>query len=129
MALSKDRAAAKGFLEAAAERRAAADHRTVVEVPEFSAEGEPPVKVYGKTPTIYDRAAIERAATDPETGHVNRAEAAIRTVIQLACDEAGARLFDAGSAQFMRTQIPADVIEALAFRLNAGLSYEAAKKN
>lgn len=123
------KAAGKAFLQAAQARRAEDDHRTFVDVPEFAADGEPPVRIYGKVPTIADRADIERAAMDPGTGRVIQAEAAIRTIIRLACDETGAKLFDVGSAQFMRSQIPADVLESLAYRLNAGLSYEAAKKN
>ncbi len=118
-----------GFLQAAAARRDADGALTQIAVPEFAAEGEPPVIVYGRKPTPADRAAIERAAMDVETGKINHAEAAVRTVIQLACDETGDRLFALENAQFMRSRVPADVIEALAYRLNAGLSLAAAKKN
>jgi hypothetical protein len=129
MAADDVKAAAKGFLQAAAARRTEVNFGTVIDVPEFAAEGEPPVRVYGKVPTIADRADIERAALDPDTGRTIQAEAAIRTIIRLACDETGARLFDVESAQFMRSQIAADVLESLAYRLNAGMSYDAAKKN
>lgn len=118
-----------GYLSAAAARRDDEGSLTQVAVPEFAEDGQPPVIVYGRKPTPADRATIERLSLDHETGKINQAEAAVRTVIQLACDESGARLFTVENAQFMRTKIDADVIEALAFRLNAGLSLSAAKKN
>ena len=118
-----------GYLSAAAARRDDEGSLTQVAVPEFAEDGQPPVIVYGRKPTPADRATIERLSLDHETGKINQAEAAVRTVIQLACDESGARLFTADNAQFMRVRVPADVIEALAFRLNAGLSLTAAKKN
>lgn len=99
-----------------------------IEVPEFSPDGAPPVVVYGKLPTIKDRSEILAKATDEATGRLDSFEAAVRTVIRLALDAQGAPLFTLDHAQFLRVNVPADVIEALAYRLNAGMSYEAAKK-
>jgi hypothetical protein len=129
MSADDAKAAGKSFLQQAQARRAESDFGTYIDVPEFAAEGEEPVRIYGKVPTIADRADIERAALDPDTGRIIHAEAAIRTIIRLACDKNGEKLFDVGNAQFMRSQVPADVLESLAYRLNAGLSHEAAKKN
>lgn len=100
-----------------------------VEVPEFSSDGATPFVVYGKVPSIKDRSLIAEAATDKATGRIDQFEAALRTVIRLALDEQGEHLFTIENAQFLRVNVSADVIEALAYRLNAGLSYEAAKKN
>lgn len=108
---------------------AASKGKTVrIEVDEFSPEGEPPVVVYGKVPTIKDRSNIHEAATDAITGRTDPFEAAVRTVILLALDEQGERLFTLENAQSLRVNVPADLIEGLAARLNAGLSYEPSKK-
>ncbi len=117
----------KAMLQAAKDHRES--HLTKVEVDEFSGPDEPPVTVFAKRPSISDRSAILNASRDADTGHVDQHESALRTVIRLSRDEDEKRLFTVENAQFMRLNVDADVIEALAYRLNAGLSYEAAKKN
>lgn len=111
---------ARAYMERAHAAHAA--HLTKVDVVEFG-DGDEPVTVFGKKPTIAQRSKILKdAAHDPF-------EQALRTVVELACDENGDRLFTIEALQFLRTKVDADVIEALAARLNTGLSYEAAKKN
>jgi hypothetical protein len=118
---------AKSVKERAAAFRAAAqtafkDHLTRIEVKEFAGEGEPGV-VYGKPPTLAQRSSILSRAGE------NIHEQALYTVIELALDETGARLFTIEDLQFLRTQVSADLIEWLAAHLNAGQSYAAVKKN
>ena len=111
---------------AAAFRQGAAaqyrDHLTKVDVQGLTEDGTP-IKVYGKKPTLAQRSKIISAAGD------SIHEQALRTVIELAMNEAGDRLFTIEDLHFLRTQVEADLIEWLAAHLNAGQSYEAVKKN
>lgn len=102
-------------------------HLTQVDVVEFGEEGEP-VRVFGKKPTIADLSAITRDSRT-ETGKDDPFEQAVRTVVRLALDENGDKLFTLENLQFLRMNVDADVIEALAARLRMGVSFEIAKKN
>tara|TARA_R110002073_G_scaffold120601_1_gene262642 strand:- start:18345 stop:18722 length:378 start_codon:yes stop_codon:yes gene_type:complete len=102
-------------------------HLTKVDVVEFGEDGDP-VAVFAKKPTIADRSAILRQSFE-SAGRDDQFEQAIRTVIRLACDETGEKLFTLEHAQFLRTNVDGDVIQALAYRLDSGLSFDAAKKN
>lgn len=97
-------------------------HLTKVQVEGLGEDGAP-ITVYGKPPTLAQRSKIITAAGD------NIHEQALRTVIELAMNEHGDRLFTIEDLQFLRTQVKADLIEWLAAHLNAGLSYETVKKN
>jgi len=102
-------------------------HMTQVDVVEFGEEGEP-VRVFGKKPTIADLSAITRDSRT-DTGKDDPFEQALRTVVRLAMDENGDKLFTLEHLQFLRLNVDADLIEALAARLRMGVSFEAAKKN
>lgn len=121
--------ASKGLLaEYKANAKAAReDHTTFVDVVEFGEAGAP-VRVYGKRPTIKDRSVI-LAKSQLERGGVDPFEQAVQTVVRLAADAQGDALFTVEDVQFLRTQVDGDVLEALAYRLNAGVSFEVAKKN
>jgi len=119
MAVSKS-ALGQTYLTSAAEKHAEALTKIAVEA---FGDGKTPGFVYAKRPTIRDRSKIRtHAKGDPF-------EEALYTVIFLAMDEAGNPLFSLEDKQALKVTIDADVIEALAYRINNGLSYEAVKKN
>lgn len=122
---ASSKASVKAYLQRARELHEA--HLTRVDVVEFGEEGDP-VVVFAKKPTVADKTAIVRMAYE-HNQRDDPFEQAVRTIIRLACDETGDKLFTIEDAQFLRTQVDADVISALAYRLDAGLSFEAAKKN
>lgn len=111
---------AEALIARAADERKNAE-LTFVDVVEFGEDGEP-FRVYGRPPTIENRSRILRQAGD------DHFEQALRTVIELALDENGEKLFTVEHLAPLRKAVRADIIEALAHRLNTCLSFEAAKK-
>lgn len=115
----------RGWLSAA---KATHDHHlTVVDVLDFG-DGEAPVRVYARKPTIKDKTHIRSKSLD-EKGRECPFEQAVWTVQRLAMDETGQQLFSLEHLQFLRTQVDAELIEGLAMRLYTGASFELVKKN
>jgi len=97
--------------------KAHADGLTKVDVAEFGGT------VFARRLTVEDRSKILTwAKGDPF-------EQALYTVIFHARDENGDLLFSVEDKVALKKKVGGDVIEALAHRINNGVSYEAVKKN